>query len=85
MTWQEIRRAVPHRWILVEALKAHSESAMRVVEDLSIIGEFHDSVSAMREYQARHRADPARELYVVHTDREELDIHERVYVGPRYR
>ena len=77
MKWDEIRLHYPHQWLLVEAIKAHSEDNKRILEDISVVGAYPDSVVAMKSYTQLHREAPERELYVFHTDRQELDITER--------
>ena len=74
MKWQEIRKHCPQQWILVEAIKAHSEASKRMLEQLAVVGTFPDSVSAMKGYAQLHRDALARELYVFHTSRKILDI-----------
>ena len=76
MQWSEIRERYPRQWLLVEAVKAHSEEEQRILDDLEIVEFFPDSVTAMRHYQELHRLNPYRELYVLHTNRERLDIGE---------
>lgn len=83
MTWQEIRKQLPNRWLLLEARDAHSESGKRIVEDFAILEQFDDSPSAMRAYRTAHQVDPHREMYVLHTDRAEPDIQERRWLGIR--
>jgi hypothetical protein len=83
MTWPEIRRHHPERWLLVEAVEAHSEAGRRLVDNLAVVDEFADSPTALREYLRLHRQAPERELYVLHTDREDLDIAERTWLGLR--
>lgn len=83
MQWQEIRKHYPEQWLLVEALKAHSEANKRIVEQLAVINSFPDSVTAMKSYQQFHREAPARELYVLHTSRETIEIFERQWLGIR--
>jgi len=83
MTWQEIRSHYPKQWLLVEALKAHSEADKRILEELAVLDMFPDSALAMRRYAALHHEFPFRELYVLHTDRETLDITERRWLGIR--
>ena len=83
MKWQEIREHYPQQWILVEALKAHSEADKRILEQLAVISTFSDSVVALRDYQKLHDESPERELYVFHTSREILDITERRWLGVR--
>lgn len=77
MKWDEIRLHYPHQWLLVEAIKAHSEDNKRILEDISVVGAYPDSVVAMKGYTQLHREAPGRELYVFHTDRQQLDITER--------
>lgn len=83
MQWSEIRRHYPNQWLLMEALKAHSEGDHRILEQLAIIAAFSDSQSALRDYAKLHREAPARELYVFHTSREKLDVLERRWLGIR--
>lgn len=83
MQWPEIRQHYPHRWLLVEAIKAHSEEDKRILDQLAVVGVFPDSVSAMRNYAQLHLEAPDRELYVFHTEREALDITERRWLGIR--
>ena len=83
MQWPEIRKHHPQQWLLVEAIKAHSESNKRVPEQLAVVSTFPDSESAMKEYSQLHHEAPSRELYVVHTSRETLDITERNWLGVR--
>jgi hypothetical protein len=77
MTWPDVRRHHPHQWLLVEALLAHSRSGKRHLDELTVVGAFLDGETALRAYLRLHRDAPSRELYVVHSDREELDINER--------
>ena len=87
MKWQEIRRHYPQQWLLVEAIKAHSEAnasgTYRILEQLAVVSTFPDSVAAMRSYVQLRREAPQRELYVFHTSREALDITERRWLGIR--
>jgi len=77
MTWTEIRQHYPHQWLLVEALLAHSKAGKRQLDELAVIDAFTDGEAALRSYLKLHRDAPLRELYVVHSDREELEITER--------
>jgi hypothetical protein len=83
MNWNEVRKSYRDRWLLVEALRARSEQGYRILEDLSVLASFSDSTSAWREYVLRHRQLPERELYVLHTSRETLEITERTWFGIR--
>jgi len=77
MQWQEIRQYYPQQWLLLEAIKAHSEANKRILDQLAVVSIFPDSISAMDGYARLHRENPERELYVFHTSREALDITER--------
>lgn len=83
MKWEEVRQQYPHQWQLVEAIRAHSEANRRVVEELAVVDPFASSASALQRYNELHRQEPQRELYVLHTDRKQLDIRERHWLGIR--
>lgn len=83
MDWQEVRAEFPEKWLLVEALSARTDGNRREVEDLAVIGTYEDSGVAWRRCLELQRVDRQRELYVVHTSRELLDIEERRWVGIR--
>jgi len=75
MTWEEIRQQFPHSWLLVEAIEAYTEGAQRIIPRLSVIQDSgSDWRSAWDEYKRLHHLDKNREFYVLHTDREALDI-----------
>ena len=50
MQWQEIREHYPQQWLLVEAIKAHSETNAQVVEQLAVVESFSNLVTAMKGY-----------------------------------
>ena len=83
MQWQEIRAHYPQQWLLVEAIKAHSDASKRILEQLAVVSAFSDSVAAMQSYSQLHCEAPQRELYVFHTRRETLDVTERRWLGIR--
>lgn len=83
MKWQKAREHYPDQWLLVEAIKAYSDQGKRIIEDLSVLESFPDSVSAMKKYGELHREYPRREFLVLHTDRETIEISERYWLGIR--
>lgn len=83
MQWKEIRKLYPHQWLLLEAIKAHSEAGKRILDQLSVINSFKDSQNAMKEYTQLHHKMPDRELYVLHTDKKFIEISERRWLGIR--
>jgi hypothetical protein len=76
MQWSELRQQYPGQWLLVEAIEVHIDGDQRILDDLSVLQPFRDINSAINRYQAVRRKSPFRELYVVHTDREVLQISE---------
>jgi hypothetical protein len=83
MTWSDIRRHYPHQWLLVEVLLAHSKAGKRLVDEMAVVDAYANGETALRSYLKLHRDAPMRELYVVHSDREELEITERFLPGLR--
>ena len=83
MQWQEVRNHYPHQWLLLEAIDAHSSEGQRIVEDIAVLETYPDGMTAMNGYRELHRREPHRELYVLHTDRETLDITELRWLGIR--
>ena len=81
--WDSIRSHYPNRWLLLEATKARTEYNKRVLDELSVLESFDDSLTAMKQYKNLHHEAPERELYVFHTSRESLDIPERRWLGIR--
>jgi hypothetical protein len=83
MKWTELRARYPQRWLLVEALNASSIADKRILDDLVVVDTFADSSAALAGYARLHREIPARELYVFHTSREQLEVDERQWLGVR--
>ena len=84
MEWEDVRRAFPNQWILIEAIHAHTdERNERILEEIVPLKKFSNSSEAMRAYQEIHREEPNRELYVIHTNRKDTNIIERKWIGVR--
>ena len=83
MKWENIRTHYPKQWVLIEAIKAHSEANKRILDDIAVINVFSNSKQAMHNYIRLHHENPKRELFVAHTDREMLDITIRKWLGIR--
>lgn len=83
MTWTQARQQYPEKWLLIEAIKAHTNENQRVIEDMAVIQQFDDSLEAMRFYRDYRREQMQRELLVVHTHREELQVEVRPWLGIR--
>ncbi|MFC1959923.1 hypothetical protein ACFLYO_04365 [Chloroflexota bacterium] len=75
MNWQDLRAMHPHNWVLVEALNATTKSDRRIVKDMALIAVCGgDWQIAWDKYKDLHKKNREREYYVLHTDREILDI-----------
>lgn len=83
MDWDEIKQAYPDQWIVIEALEAHSEGGLRVLDRVAVIATCPDGESAVDAYRKLHDEFPEREFYFIHTSRATLQIEERLWVGIR--
>jgi hypothetical protein len=83
MNWSDIRKAYPDTWLVIEALEAHTEERRRLLDHIAVVDTCGDGAGAFQSYQRLHQAHPYRELYYVHTGREDLDIREQHWVGIR--
>jgi hypothetical protein len=83
MQWAEIREEYPQRWLVVEALEAHTEGEQRKLDELMVVDTCVDGEAAFQRYRQLHQQHPSREFYYLHTSRETLDIHERHWLGLR--
>jgi hypothetical protein len=83
MTYQEIQKIHPETWLLLEAIKAHSQGEFRILEDIAVLNTYPTSTAALEAYRSLHLSTPARELYVVHSSSPQLVIKERVWHGIR--
>jgi hypothetical protein len=84
VNWSEIRERYSDQWLVVEALEAHTDSnSRRHIKRFAVIERCADGSNAMQIYRRLHREYPEREFYFVHTNREELDIRERQWLGVR--
>ncbi len=83
MIWSEIRQAYPDRWLIIEAVEAHTLDERRILDKIAVMEACNDSAEVMQAYERWHQAHPQREFYFAHTGREELDIRERRWLGIR--
>lgn len=84
MKWEEVCQAFPDQWVLIEAIQAYTnDESERILEEVAPLKKFSKSPEAMRAYQELHRENPSRELYVLHTNRRNLNIIEKKWVGVR--
>ncbi len=83
MRWQEVREQSPDQWLVVEALKAHTEGQQRCLDRVAVVERCPDGSAALQWYRQLHQEYPLREFYFVHTSRETLDIRERQWLDIR--
>lgn len=83
MLWVEVKQAYPEKWVVFEAIEAHSNDNYRVVDDIAVVDAFDDSMQALRRHSELHKQKPNREFYFFHTSREKLDIREKKWAGLR--
>ncbi len=84
MKWAEIRTVYPDQWLVIEALEAQTTSDQRrVLERIAVVERSASGSAAFNRYRQLHQEYPNRELYYVHTSREELDIRELQWLGVR--
>lgn len=74
MKWPDVRTAYPNRWLVVEAMEAHSDEGQRILDRIAVIETCTDGTAAMQCYNELHRQYPQREFYCVKTSRETLEI-----------
>jgi len=83
MIWSEVRQAYPNRWLIIEAVEAHTLDERRILDKVAVMEACSDNTEVMSAYERWHQAHPQREFYFAHTGREELDIRERRWLGIR--
>ena len=84
MKWEEARQKYNNEWIIIEAMNARTQGNNRLIDQITVVDTFSDDNNrALRKYVELHKAYPERELYVVHTSRERLNIKERRWIGVR--
>lgn len=81
MTWQEIRELCHGQWVLFEAIEAYTEGDYRICQNLSLIDRFAEELEGWTEYLRLHKEYPKRELFVLHTNREDLEVKIRYRIG----
>ncbi|MCZ8519869.1 hypothetical protein [Paenibacillus caseinilyticus] len=83
MKWADICSRYPSRFVLVEAIKVVSNHRQRTLEEMTVVAEYDNPMSAWDGYKAHHRQSPEREFYVFHTSRSELKVIEESFRGIR--
>jgi len=84
MIWNEVIKTYPYQWVLIEAIKARTESEKRLVEHMDIIGNFNeDGEGAFQKYIEMHKLHKDREYYIYHTSHDNLEISIKRWMGVR--
>ena len=83
MRWEDVRKVYPQQWLVIEALEAYTHDQRRVLERIAVVEVCLNGDAAFQSYRRLHKEHPEREFYFVSTDREELDIRERMWLGVR--
>ncbi|GIN63667.1 hypothetical protein J27TS8_36600 [Robertmurraya siralis] len=85
MKGSEVRQLFPERCVLVEALKSETRGKERIIEEMSVIDDFENGNAAWKVYKKLHAENQNRELYIFHTNNEQIKIIEQPYIGVRRR
>nr|VFJ47965.1 MAG: hypothetical protein BECKFW1821A_GA0114235_10186 [Candidatus Kentron sp. FW]VFJ51686.1 MAG: hypothetical protein BECKFW1821B_GA0114236_10104 [Candidatus Kentron sp. FW] len=83
MNWQQVREQYPRKWVLAEAMEGHAESDRWRVDRLTVIDAFTEVSDALSAHKQLHGQAPERDYFVAHTDKEELAMKERYWLGIR--
>ena len=69
MTWEEVRKSFPNKFVKIQILKSHMEENIRHIDDMAVIKTFDDDTEATREL-VRSRD----EILVYHTGKEKIEV-----------
>ncbi|MBP2243115.1 hypothetical protein J2Z40_003703 [Cytobacillus eiseniae] len=85
MKWSEVRKHFPERCVLVESLLSETRGKERIIKEMSVIDDFENGNAAWKVYKKLHAENTNRELYIFHTNNEEIKVIEQPYIGVRER
>lgn len=77
MKWDKVREVYPNKWVVLEAVEAHSVDGYRILDNVEVQDVCTDAMEAFCKHAALQKQWPRREFYFFHTLREALDIHEK--------
>jgi len=84
MIWENVKKAYPSQWVLIEAINARTEGEKRIVEQMDVVSSFaDDGDSAFQKYIELHKIHKEREYYIYHTSNEALNIGVKKWFGVR--
>jgi tRNA threonylcarbamoyladenosine modification (KEOPS) complex Cgi121 subunit len=78
MTWEEVRKGFPNRFVKLQILKSHIEKNRRHIDDMAVIKAFDDEKEATREL-VRSKDD----ILVYHTGKEQIEVEIKDIFGYR--
>lgn len=69
MTWEEVRKSFPNKFVKLQILKSHLENNIRFIDDMAVIKAFDDNKEATREL-----VRSKDEILVYHTGNEKIEV-----------
>jgi len=69
MTWDEVKRSFPDKFVKLQILKSHIENNVRYIDEMAVIEVFDNDKEATREL-VRSKDD----ILVYHTGKEKIEI-----------
>lgn len=78
MTWDELRKSFPNKFVKIQILKSHLENNVRFIDDMAVIKPFDDDREATREL-VRSKDD----ILVYHTGRKRIEVEIKDIFGYR--
>jgi len=72
--WEDVRQLCPNRWVLVEAIEVYTNDERCIWENVGLIEQFEEWSTAWEVYEALHRKQPEREMFLFHTRQPVLEI-----------
>ena len=78
MTWDEVRKSFPNKFVKLQILKSHMENNKKFIDDMAIIKAFDDEKEATREL-VRSKED----ILVYHSGKVQINIEIKDFFGYR--
>ena len=84
MNWDDVKKAYPSQWALIEAIEARTENDRRIIDKMDVVESFGDDGDrAFKRYIELHRLHKEREYFIYHTSHETLDLKVKRWMGVR--
>jgi len=55
MNWDDIKIEYPDQWLIIEALEAHTQVNIRVLDNIKVVDTFQNNNEALMSYVKLHR------------------------------